>query len=121
MYIFYRYWLMWLKNVISWLILTRSLDCNINLFDFGRFCGAKVKNIFFAIIFVIYVKIAFKLIHKIKRRLIMCNVKLYCFWRIKFMNRSELKFKQKKLDQAKLEELDERIEEYIETKRLMKK
>ncbi len=37
------------------------------------------------------------------------------------MNRSDLKFKQKKLDQAKLEELDERIEEYIETKRLMKK
>ena len=49
---------MWLKNVIYWLILTRSLGCNFNLFDFGRFCGAKVKNIFFAIIFVIYVKIA---------------------------------------------------------------
>ena len=37
------------------------------------------------------------------------------------MNDSELKFMQKKLDQAKLSELDERIEEYIETKRLIKK
>lgn len=36
------------------------------------------------------------------------------------MNNSDLKFKQKKLDQAKLSELDERIEEYIEARRLIK-
>lgn len=33
----------------------------------------------------------------------------------------ELKFSQKKLDQARLAELDERLDEYIEKKRLLKK
>lgn len=46
--------------MIYWLILTRSLDCNFNLFDFGRFFGAKVKKIFLQYFFVIYVKIALK-------------------------------------------------------------
>lgn len=50
----------------------------------------------------------------------MYNVKLFYLRRNEIMNNSELKFKQKKLDQTKLSELDERIEEYIEARRLIK-